>query len=160
MRDLLLNMSPQDLSQIQKLHNRLRSAMFFYPSSLTSFIIDFDSTILTVYGTQQEAKVGYNPKNQGHRSYRPMLAFESHRSISLYGSLRPGNFSDQTQIIPFLKETFTKIPSSITRSRVRLRLDAGFYGRPILDFLDDYPFGYVMVAQTGSPIKEIWVFRV
>jgi hypothetical protein len=154
MRDFLHKLSPQDQGQLQKLHNRLRAAMLGYPSALTTLTLDFDSTVLTVYGRQQGAEVGYNPKNRGRRSYRPLLAFETHRALNLHGQLRPGNFSDQTDLLPFLQETFRRVPSTIARSRIRLRLDAGFYGRPVIEFLDDLPYGYVVVAQTGTPIKE------
>jgi hypothetical protein len=37
--------------------------------------IDVDSTVDGVYGDQQGAEVGYNPKKKGQKAYHPMIAF-------------------------------------------------------------------------------------
>src|SRR5713226_9719333 len=42
-----------------KLHDRWRTQMIAHPPQV---IFDLDSTVLTVYGRQQRAAVGYNPK--------------------------------------------------------------------------------------------------
>ncbi len=42
----------------------------------TRAIFDLDSTVLTVYGRQERAEVGYNPEKRGRPSYLPLLCFE------------------------------------------------------------------------------------
>ena len=37
-------------------------------------ILDWDSTVLTKYGHQEGAEVGYNPTKPGRRSFHPLLA--------------------------------------------------------------------------------------
>lgn len=37
--------------------------------------LDLDSHVKTVYGNQQRAKVGYNAKKPGRKSYHPLLCF-------------------------------------------------------------------------------------
>jgi len=153
MRDFLLRLTPEDLTQIEKLHDLLRSQMFQYPNSLTTFIINFDSVVLTVYGRQEGSAIGYSHKKRGRPSYHPLLAFESHLKISLLGELRPGNATNKSEALPFIKFALKKVPSTIARSRVRIRADAGFYCWPTVKFLDEEEYGYVIVAQMTIPIK-------
>jgi hypothetical protein len=37
--------------------------------------LDFDSTVIGVYGSQEGAEKGFNPKNKGQKSYHPRLKF-------------------------------------------------------------------------------------
>src|SRR5574337_734810 len=46
-------------------------------SALSDMWIDVDSTTEGVYGNQQGAEVGYNPKKKGQKSYHPVIAFEA-----------------------------------------------------------------------------------
>src|ERR1039458_9187414 len=41
----------------------------------TKLTLDMDSHVKTVYGNQQRANVGYNPKKPGRKSYHPLLCF-------------------------------------------------------------------------------------
>ncbi|MDI6642358.1 MAG: transposase, partial [Elusimicrobiota bacterium] len=108
-------------------HDLLRFQMFRYPNPLTTFIINFDSVVLTVYGHQEGSATGYSHKKRGRPSYHPLLAFESHLKITLLRELKPGNATDKSEALPFIKLALKKVPSTIARSRVRIRTDAGFY---------------------------------
>ena len=155
MRDFLLNLTPQDLMQIEKVNHIIQQRMFQYPAIITTAIMDFDSSVLTVYGHQELAEVGYNPFKPGRKSYHPIFVFEGHLKISLSGELRPGNKTNKSEVIPFIKNALAKIPSTIARSRVRTRMDAGFYCWATVKFLDDNGYGFVIVAQVTEPIKRI-----
>jgi len=52
--------------------------------------LDMDSHVTTVYGKQQRAKVGYNPKKPGRKSYHPLLCFVGETRDFLWGRFRPG----------------------------------------------------------------------
>jgi hypothetical protein len=41
----------------------------------TRLTLDFDSHVETVYGNQQQAKAGYNPKKLGRKSFHPLVCF-------------------------------------------------------------------------------------
>ena len=153
MRDFLRGITPDDLVQIEKVHNIIRQKMFFYPRTLTTAILNFDSSVLTVYGNQELAEVGYNPFKHGRKSYHPLFSFESHLKISLNGELRPGKKTNKSEVIPFMEIALQKIPSTIGRTYIRNRLDAGFYCRDTVNFLDGNGYGFVMVAQVTNPIK-------
>ena len=50
--------------------------------------LDMDSPVITVYGKQQRAKVGYNPKKPGRKSYHPLLCFVGETRNFLWGRRR------------------------------------------------------------------------
>jgi len=153
MRDFILNMTSEDLLQIERAHDIIRQKMFQYPNILTSATLDFDSSVLTVYGNQELAEVGYNPFKHGRKSYHPLFGFENHLSISLAGQLRPGKQKDKEAAIPLIRAALEKIPSTIAASRIRVRADAGFYCWPTIKFLDENNYGFAIVAQLTNPIK-------
>jgi hypothetical protein len=109
---------------------------------------------LTLYGRQQGARLGYNPKKKGRRSYHPLLCFEAHGQEFWHGSLRPGDTSANTGVIGFLERCAAKLPGRLARARVRLRADAGFFGGQLLGFLEATRWGYVIVAKQYPTIRR------
>ena len=153
-RRFLKRLSPGHIRRIVQAHDLLRHMLFNRPGKRTSVVFDLDSTVLVIYGRLVErARVGYNPKKRGRRSYHPLLAFESRRQEFWHGSLRPGDAASPTGIIPFLKVCLAKVPQHIPRSRIRFRMDSGFYGRRTVEFLDEEGYGYVIVAKEYPLIK-------
>src|SRR6185503_8091151 len=133
--------------KLVRLHDQLRRELFVLPSAPTTLIFDLDSVVLTLYGQQQGARIGYNPKKKGRRSYHPLLCFEAHRQEFWHGSLRPGDSAANTGVVPFLQRCLAKVPSNIARSRIRVRADAGFFSGKLIGFLDQMGLGYVIVAR-------------
>lgn len=78
LRRFLLRMVPSALRKLRALHDRLLLQMVRLSAPATSFIFDLDSTVLTLYGKQEEARIGYNPRKKGRPSYHPLLCFEGH----------------------------------------------------------------------------------
>src|SRR5690606_20338725 len=54
-------------------------------------ILDLDTTVETVYGSQQGSCVSYNPRNHGRPSYQPLLAFEGPSRVAVQVELRHGH---------------------------------------------------------------------
>lgn len=153
LRRFLKRLPPQTIRQLVRLHDSLRAYLFALPRPRTTLVFDLDSVVLVVYGHQAGGRVGYNPKKRGRRSYHPLLCFESHFQEFWHGSLRPGNAASATGAIPFLAACLAKAPSTIARSRIRFRMDSGFYGSPVIRFLDGARCGYVIVAREYPHLK-------
>jgi hypothetical protein len=153
LRRFLKRLAPQSIRQIARLHDSLRAYLFPLPHQRNSLVFDVDSTVLIIYGWAEGARVGYNPKKPGRRSYHPLLCFEESFQEFWHGSLRPGNAGASTGAVPFLKVCLAKAPSTIARSRMRFRMDSGFYGSRVIRFLDAAGCGYVMVAREYRNIK-------
>ncbi len=153
LRRFLKRMSPRSIRQLVTLHDQLRARLFPLPRRRTTLTFDLDSVVLTVYGKQQFARVGYNPKKRGRRSYHPLICFEAHLQEFWHGSLRPGNTVTATGLVAFVKRCLEKVPSSIAWSRVRVRGDSGCFGKRLVELLDTRGCGYAVVAKEYSTIK-------
>lgn len=154
LRRFLQRLSPQNIRQLVVLHDRLRTQFLIRPTVPSSLILDLDSVVLTLYGHQQGAQVGYNPKKKGRRSYHPALCFEAYHQEFWHGSLRPGNTSANTGVLFFLQRCLAKIPDGMARSRIRVRADSGFFGGKFLALLERLGLGYVIVAKNYRTFKS------
>ena len=153
LRRLLARFMPRDIRQLVRLHDSLRAQLFALPYRRHSLTFDIDSIVVVLYGKQENARVGYNPKKRGRRSYHPIVCFEAHFQEFWHGSLRPGNAASSTGIIGFFKACLAKVPCGIAMSRVRFRMDSGFYSQRVTGFLDDLGCGYVIVAKEYSTVR-------
>jgi hypothetical protein len=154
LRRFLKRMSTRSVRQLVILHDQLRAQLFPLPRRRTTLTFDLDSVVLTVYGKQQFARVGYNPKKHGRRSYHPLICFEAHLQEFWHGSLRPGNAVTATGVVAFVQRCLDKVPSSIAWSRVRVRADSGCFGKRLVEFLDAHGCRYTVVAKEYAPIKR------
>ncbi len=146
-RRFLYSLTPDVIRQIVRVHNLLQKKIFLKLHTKTSIILDIDGTVLTVFGKQQRAKVGFNPKRKGVRSYVAMLCFESDKEF-WYGSLYQGSVSQVKVAKHIIKKCLAKLPYPIYR--IRVRLDAGFFSYDFIDnFLEPEGIGYTIEAQVN-----------
>lgn len=151
LRRFLFRMAPLALPKLRRLHDRLLLTMILKPALPTRAIFDLDSTVLTLYGRQEGAEVGYNPKKPGRPSYHPLLCFNGITRDFWHGELRPGNTHTSTGIIEFLKACFEKLPESVRA--VFIRADKGFYDHEIVEYLEEKKALFVIVAKLTKPLK-------
>lgn len=153
LRRFLRRLRPEEIRRLARLHDSLRAHLFSMPQRRHSLIFDIDSVVVVIYGRAEKAAVGYNPKKRGRRSYHPLFCFEANLQEFWHGTLRPGNAASSTGIIPFIKVCLQKAPQNMGRSRIRFRMDAGFYSRQVVEFLEEIGCGYVIVAKEHAPLK-------
>jgi len=153
LRRFLLRLTPQALRQILSVHDHLRQKIFSYPQTPTSVILDFDSSILTVYGKLEKAAIAYNPHKPGRASYHPLLCFEIHTQDCLHEEFRPGGEPTGLEKRKFIEESLSKIPQYTYR--IRVRGDSKWYDRKILPLLDERKIGYAIVARVSRPIQRL-----
>jgi hypothetical protein len=134
------------------LHDSWRKEMLSRRHPRSAVIFDLDTTVLTVYGRQERAAVGYNPKKRGRPSYLPLLCFEGYSADVFSGSYHAGNTNPSAVIQPLLQDVFEKLPPTI--SQVRLRADGAFFGQQIMDFLEEKRAFYVIVARLTKPLQH------
>jgi hypothetical protein len=154
LRRFLKRLPPACIRQLARLHDQLRQQLFSWPQPRTSLTFDLDTVILTIYGHQAGARLGYNPKKRGRRSYHPILCFEAHLQEFWHGSLRPGNAGVSTGVVFFVRRCLAKAPQKIARGRIRFRADAGFYGYRLIAYLEQVGGGYAIVARLHPNLKE------
>jgi hypothetical protein len=152
LRRFLLRVAPRGLPKLRALHDRFLQRLTLHPRPPARLIFDVDSTVLVVYGTQEQARIGYNPIKRGRPSYHPLLCFEGQSKDFWHGELRPGDAHTAAGTPELLRACFAKIPAGV-RS-VIVRADKGFYDHTLVEWLEDHGAGFVIVARLTAPIKR------
>jgi len=71
LRRFLLQAAPDFRAQLHRVNDYLLQHFIHRPDHRSRLILDLDSTVVTVFGHQEGAAVGYNPRYRGKRSYDP-----------------------------------------------------------------------------------------
>jgi len=152
LRRFLLRMAPLALPKLRKFHDRLLLSMMRKPSTPIKVIFDLDSTVLVLYGKQEMARIGYNPKKWGRPSYHPLLCFNGITKDFWHGELRSGDTHTATGILKLLEISFAKLPPSV--KTVTIRADKGFYDHETIEYIEYQKALFAIVAKLTRPVKR------
>ena len=97
--------------------------------------LDFDSSVIGVYGSQQGAEKGYNPAKKGQKSYHPIFCFIAETRECLHNWFRSGSTYSANGIVEFCKECLARLPKGAWK--VFVRADSAFFNGAFLDLLED-----------------------
>ena len=145
LRRFLLQAPDSFLRQMHRANDRLLQNFIHLPSHRSRLILDLDSTVVTVFGRQEKAEVGYNPRYRGKRSYNPLLCIEANSSYLGDTELRPGNAGTWDGGVELRATCFVNVPRDIRE--IRVRADAGFGFNPVLEILEARSTQYAVVAR-------------
>jgi len=109
-----------------------------------SITLDLDSHVMPVYGNQQRAGFGYNPKKKGRKSYHPLLCFVGETRDYIGGVFRNGKHHSSYNAVGFVKKLVKKLPGY--KKQIRLRADSGFFSRDMIQFLISKPIEFYIVV--------------
>ncbi len=154
LRRFLDRFGSRGLTAFQNLHDRLQNCFLRKPAPLSSIIFDLDTKVLTVYGQQQGARVGFNPKKRGRPSYQPLLCFERKTGDIWEGIYLSGDIHPAPHTIEILEKSVSKLPSGIRE--IRVRADSAFYDHTIAEYLQGVPAFYAIVARITKPIQRFF----
>jgi hypothetical protein len=138
--------------QLHRINSRLQQQFIHWPEHRSRLILDLDSTVVTVFGHQEQAEVGYNPRYRGKRSYNPLLCLEANSSLLWDTELRAGNAGTWEGSVELLASCFGSLPADVRELRVRA--DAGFGYGPVLDVLEARPAQYAVAARMTTGLKR------
>ncbi len=111
--------------------------------------LNFDSKIITRYGKQEGASVGYNSKKKGRQSHHPIMAFLNKSKYIVNFWNRDGKSSSGNGVTGFLKETLTQLGNKI---RIKGCVgDSGFYSIEFIKELEKNKLPYII----GVPFHEV-----
>ena len=153
LRRFLLQAPEGFWEQLHRVNDRLLQHFIHQPEHRSRLIFDLDSTVVTVFGHQDGAEVGYNPRYRGKRSYDPLLCMEANSSFLWDSELRPGNAGTWAGSIELLDTCFANVPPDIRE--IRIRADAGFGYEPILDGLEKLGAEYAIVARLTPSFRSL-----
>jgi hypothetical protein len=150
LRRFLLEAPPAFRQQLHRFNDRLLGSFIHLPEHRSRLILDLDSTVVTVFGRQEGAEVGYNPRYRGKRSYDPLLCLEANSSFLWDTELRPGNAGTWSGSDQLLASCFMSVPGDVRE--VRVRADAGFGFDPVVTILEQRPAQYAVLARLTSAL--------
>ena len=117
--------------------------------------LHFDSKVITVYGDQEKAQVGYNPHKQGRKSYELKVCTIEPFGVILAINLDSGNSVSSTNFIIFYQKCIAAVPQHHLVIK-NLRLDRGFFSEENIEaFEGDFLF-FEVVAKQYKSIKQ-WI---
>jgi hypothetical protein len=152
LRRFLWNAPARVWEQLHRANDRLLQRFIHLPERRSRLIFDLDSTVVTLFGKQDGAEVGYNPRYRGKRSYNPLLCLEANSSFLWDAELRPGNAGTWESSPALLETSFATVPPEIRE--LRFRADAGFGYDPVLETLETHRADYAVVARLTAALKR------
>ena len=153
LRRFLLQAPLRLWEQLHGVNDRLLQNFIHLADHRSRLILDLDSTVVTSFGHQDGAEVGYNPRYRGKRSYHPLLCIEANSSYLWDAELRAGNAGTWDGSVELLDTSFANVPPDIRE--IRARADAGFAFNPVLDALESQPARYAVVARLTRPFRNL-----
>jgi len=153
LRRFLLQAPPRFWEQMHRLNDRLLQTFIHRPEHRSRLIFDLDSTVITVFGHQDGAEIGYNPRYRGKRSYNPLLCIEANSSYLWDTELRPGNAGTWDGSLELLDTCLVNTPPDIRE--IRVRADAGFGFNPVFEALESRPTQYAVVARLTQAFRRL-----
>jgi len=153
LRRFLLHAPDSFWKQMHRVNDRLLQNFIHLPNHRSRLIFDLDSSVVTVFGRQENAEVGYNPRYRGKRSYNPLLCIEANSSYLWDTELRAGNAGTWDGSLELLDTCFANVPPDIRELRVRA--DAGFGFNPVFEGLEVRPAQYAVVARLTQAFKRL-----
>ena len=109
---------------------------FFNNLAFDNFTLDLDSSVVTRYGAQQGAAIGYNPRKPGRKSHHPLMAFIADVEMVANFWLRSGDAHTANNFEAFLEQTLSNLQG---KTIGLLRADTGFYSKNIFELLENRP---------------------
>jgi hypothetical protein len=127
--------------------------------NLSRITIDCDSTVSTVYGSQEGAEKGYNPHKKGALSYHPLLCYCSEMKLLINSWFRTGSAYTSNGICEFMLQTLSILPSKV--KQIFFRADSGFFNGALFDLLEEKGHQYLVKVKlknlTDHLKKQDWV---
>ena len=115
-------------------------------------VLDFDSSVETVYGKQEGAKVGYNPSRPGRPSFHPQFCFDGRTRSLIEVELRPGNTVSSTGLIETAERIFSR--TVLANRRIALvRGDRGYGNEKFMALLEKRQLEYVLKVTPTRPLR-------
>ena len=125
------------------------------PALFLQWILDIDTTIKPLYGRQEGAAIGYNPKKPGRPSHVYHSYFVSHLRISLGVEVRPGNEHAAAKGLPGLWRTLEKLPRHHWPEFVRG--DCGYGNEAVMLEHEQRALPYLFKLRHTPKVKDLVV---
>ena len=120
--------------------------------------IDIDTTVMPLFGEQQGAHPGPNPRYHGRPSYHPILAHIEQTGTVLGARLRPGNTSLGERDVEDVEQWLDRARAAVgPRTLVTVRIDAGGDCASLMHAIDQKGAWFlVKLKWTPKLVGAVW----
>ncbi len=115
--------------------------------------LHFDAKVITVYGDQEGAEVGYNPQKNGRKSYHLKVCTLEPVGLILAIRLEPGNAVSATGFLEFYRKCIEAVPQHHLVVRT-VRLDSGFFSEENIEAFEGDALFFDVVAKKYGNIRH------
>jgi len=138
------------LSQLNNFNKKLmeKISSFLGPRYIN---LHFDSTVLTVFGDQEGAQKGYNPRYKGRKSYCLKTCTIEDLNLVVYIDLCPGDNVSATDFPLFFRNSINALPSNWVVKETKL--DKGYFSEEVVKLMEDNCLEYTIAAKKHTPLK-------
>jgi len=114
--------------------------------------VDVDDTVITLFGEQEEGKVGYNPRYHGRPSLMLRVATIHETKEILAIELLDGKATGHN-IQTFLDKIEANLPRNYVLAGIRA--DCGFFDEANLEWAEGHELDYLIKVKQNSTIKTV-----
>lgn len=117
------------------------------------YILDLDTTVKPLYGKQEGAVIGYNPKKPGRPSHAYHSYFIANLRLVLWLDVLPGNESGGCYSRPGLWSLLERLPSNCCPSFIRG--DIGYGNEGMMSDCENRTVDYLLKLKITSKVKKL-----
>ena len=117
--------------------------------------LHYDTKVITVYGDQEKAEIGYNPHKNGRKSYLMKVCTLEPFGFILAIRLEPGDTVSATGFLEFHRQCLAVVPQDHFVVRT-VRLDRGFFAEHMIESFEGDCLFFEVVAKQYASIKR-WI---
>jgi len=115
--------------------------------------LNFDDTVCTIFGEQQGAEKGYNPRYKGRPSFKEKLGIIAGTDEVIDITLESGKHHTNHEFLEFFKNCLDTVPEAwFVR---RMRGDKGLFDQKNFKFCEDNFIEYVIKAKMQQGVQDI-----
>ena len=112
---------------------------------LRTLSIDIDGSVVSTGLKVARAFRGFNPHKRKVHSYYPITAYVAETGHILRVKNRPGNVHDGKASMPFLRDVFSQVQSTMKKGhQLNFRMDSAFFDSPVIRFMERKGAGYAI----------------
>lgn len=153
-RDELARYAPENIEELFLVNRRIIDVLCRLVKA-REVDLHFDAKVITVYGDQEGAEVGYNPHKNGRKSYHMKVCTIEPFGFILAIRLEPGNAVSNTDFGAFYRKCMEAMPQEHLVVRT-VRLDSGFFSEENVEAFEGDSLFFEVVAKKYGNILH-WV---
>jgi hypothetical protein len=126
------------------------------PRGISSVHLDIDSTVEPLFGSQEGAVPGYNPRYHGRPSYHPIIARIQETDAYVGAILRPGNTTLGQNDVPFIRNVVERTKLELGKGKtLRVRIDSAADCTQIMSAIEDLVTVFITKAKMTEDLCQV-----